>query len=87
MLSYNNPFSIKKLKQGMKRLFPLVLLGLLACIPPVGMDGRSIPECTGEAGTHFLHDTGIKRGCGGMVEVDPAHEDQYTRRGRGCQLT
>ena len=37
LLSYNNPFSIKKLKEGMKRLFPLVLLGLLACIPPVGM--------------------------------------------------
>jgi phosphonate transport system substrate-binding protein len=37
LLYYNNPFSIKKLKQGMERLFPLVLLGLLACNLPVGM--------------------------------------------------
>ncbi len=43
LLSYNNPFSIKKLKEGMKRLFPLVLLGLLACNPPVGMGPLPTP--------------------------------------------
>ena len=37
LLYYNNPFSVKKLKKGAKRLFPLVLIGLLACNLPVGM--------------------------------------------------
>ena len=54
-------------------------------IPPVGMYGGCIAECAGEAGTHRIHDAGIERGCGGMVEVNPAHDNQYTPPGRGCQ--
>jgi phosphate/phosphite/phosphonate ABC transporter binding protein len=42
-LYHNNPFSIKKLKGLMKQLLPLVLLGLHACILPVGVSQISMP--------------------------------------------